>query len=511
MRPLSMVRAGRIRFATASLLALAVVGCSSDTWNRYRAERMVWKANMTVRRLKVNPVVASTDDYEKAMKAFEEVADRFPAPAVHDTSEIRSADRRLLARISGRALIQAARLRSERRQTEKALTLCDRVLKDYAFDQPLCLEAQYTKGRVLEGNNQIGRAIEEYEKLIAEYPPSVRGGDVPIQQVLALPVRIAEYYQSVGDTAHASARFDEARAYYQRVIDQYPRSSTSAVARLKLGTTYSDQGRYADAIGVLEQMSSEPAVTEDQAAEIAFTIGTLYENGLKNHPRSLEAFDRVLREHPQSAMAGRAQLMIGTVNREMGNAQKAIDAFKKTRTDYPSDLESGAAAEFQIAQIYEEQDSWPQALEEYTATSADYPKTRYGLLAPLVIAQHYRREGDKDAAKLALDRAVATYHEFMAQNAQSPLAAVAQDYVAQARMMQENWPEAVEELVRYGDRYSESANAAIALLSASRICVERLGNRERAGDILRKIASRYPNTPVARQAESELQKLDQAG
>ena len=505
-----MLRRDGLRFAATAILALGLAGCASDTWNRYRAERMVWKANMAVRRLQVNPVIASNEDYEQATSAFEAVAARFPAPAVRDTSEIRSEDRLLLARISGRALLQAARLRSERRQPDQALALCDRVLGEYRFDQPLCLEAQYLKGHVLEGTNQIGRAIEEYETLVATYPPTVRGGDVPIQQMLDLPLRIAGYYQSLGDSARALERYADAREYYRKVIAEYPGTSTSAVARLKLGSAFASERRHADAIATLEEMSSEPSVTPDQAAEIVFTIGTMYEDGLGDHVRGLRAFERVLAEHGRSPMAGRAQLMIGTVYREMKDNAKAIDAFKRTLAEHPADFESASAAQFQLAQIYEEQNQWAQALQEFNATTANFPRTRYGLLAPLAVAQHYRASGDNEAASLALGRAVDTYHDFMEQNSQTALAAVAQDYIAQARMLQQNWPEAVEELVRYGDRYSQLGNAPLALLSASRICVEKLGNRDRAADILKKIASRYPDTPVSRLAEEELQKIQQA-
>jgi tetratricopeptide (TPR) repeat protein len=471
---------------------------------------MVWKANMALRQLKVNPVIAREEDYEKAIGSFEAVTARFPAPAVRDTSELGDEDSKLLARISGRALLQAARLRGERSQHDKALALCDRVLHEYPFDIAMCLEAQYLKGTIMESAHRVGDAIAEYEKVVENFPPTVRGGGFPIQQVLDLPLRIGTYYQSLGDSVRARQRFETARRYYEGVIREYPASTTSAMARLKLSTTYSSQRRYADAIRCLEEMSREPSLVDDQKAEVLFTIGSLHEDGLRDHASSLATFEKLLREYGQSPIAPRAQLMIGTVHREVGRIEQAVAELRKVREQYPSDVENGSAAAFQLAQIYEGRDDWEEALQQYNETTASYPRTRYGLLAPLAVAQHYRRMKDVEAADLALERAAQTYHGFMEKNPDSPLVAVAQEYVSQARLLQQNWQEAVQELVRYGDRFPQLGNAPLALLSAAQISREKLGKPDLAAEILRKITERYPNTTVSEQAQRQLGQLPPA-
>jgi tetratricopeptide (TPR) repeat protein len=496
------------RAVPAVLAVLALAGCrAQETWDRFRAERMFWKANMEMRRLQVNPVIARDEDYEKALGAFEAIAGKFPPPAVRDTLEIHGQDARILARISGRALLQSARFRSQLGQTDRAAALCGRVLDEYAFDAALGIEARYLKGVVYERANDAVRAIAEYERLLSEQAPALRAGDVPLQEVLELPLRIVAYYEGVGDTATARGRTAGARDYYRRIIREFEGTSTAAAARMKLSAAFAGERRHAEAIGVLEELVGNPLLSAVEASEVDFAIGTLYEDGLRDHAKALEVFGRILDGGGQGPIAARTQLMIAAIYRETGDLPRAIEEFRKVPARFPADLESGAAAQFQIAQILESQEQWEEALNEYTATGVSFPRTRYGLMAPFAVAQHYRKTGDMEAASLAFERAVEGYRDIVQKNPGTPLAAQAQDAICQVRILEEKWPEAAQEFETYGDSYPLTPVAPLALLRAAALCERKLGDRERAGRILDKISTRYAGTPVARRADAERLRL----
>ena len=61
--------------------------------------------------------------------------------------------------------------------------------------------------------------------------------------------------------------------------------------------------------------------------------------------------------------------------------------------------------------VYERQDRWDKALEEYVILRDEYAETPVGLQVPLYLGQHYAQEGKEEAADRAYREAVVFYEQ----------------------------------------------------------------------------------------------------
>ena len=169
-------------------------------------------------------------------------------------------------------------------------------------DADLRAEARYMLGRVLQMRGKWQDAMEEFARLEAEHPESEWVGDAMIQQ--------GQCRVALGQGEEAVARFEAARA-------RYPNTRVGVAATYHLGLVY---------LGVVR----------DQRPD---------------RQRAQEAFERVIKEAPESEYALRSRVFVASIYRDKGEIQRALATYKQVAEMSP-DSRWGELARAQLAFLY---------------------------------------------------------------------------------------------------------------------------------------------------------------
>lgn len=104
------------------------------------------------------------------------------------------------------------------------------------------------------------------------------------------------------------------------------------------------------------------------------------------------------------------------------------------------------------------------------------------------------------------EQAAKSFRDFIARNPKGALAHNAQYWVGEAVYVTRDFRAALNEFGKVASDYPQSAKVPDALLKIG-YCYYELGAHAKAREVLSQVASRYPNTTVAKSAELRLEKM----
>ena len=113
------------------------------------------------------------------------------------------------------------------------------------------------------------------------------------------------------------------------------------------------------------------------AARILFQIGTIYERQLQDHPKAIEAYQEVLKHHPDATYSAEALYRSGLIYAEhLSASNEAIDAYKAVITSHPNTLQAMMAS-FQLGELYRKLNRSEEAVQAYKTTVGYPERDRY--------------------------------------------------------------------------------------------------------------------------------------
>lgn len=102
-------------------------------------------------------------------------------------------------------------------------------------------------------------------------------------------------------------------------------------------------------------------------------IATIYERELLDYAKAVDAYKTVIKNNPRSVYAAEARYRIGIISADiLAKPNTALQAFNDVIKHHPNTLEAMMAT-FHIAEIYEKLQKFDEALQAYQKTSA-YPE-----------------------------------------------------------------------------------------------------------------------------------------
>ncbi len=169
----------------------------------------------------------------------------------------------------------------------------------------------------------------------------------------------AQVLANNAETAYRDGQYNEAADMYQQLKDRYPYSRYALLAELRLGDSYLKAQRY------------------DEAA-------LAYEDFIRLHPRN-EAAPYALY---QLGMTYHAQIL--TPDRDSTSASKALETFKRLRSNYPNNEYSSQAAprmeecianlaahDMSVGDFYRHRERYEAAIGRYRQVITQYPDAGY--------------------------------------------------------------------------------------------------------------------------------------
>jgi len=227
----------------------------------------------------------------------------------------------------------------------------------------------------------------------------------------------------------------------------------------------------------------------------------------KQFEEAVEAYRKIAAQYPGSVLEVQAEFSIGHLYLVRGAFEEARAQYKKLTLDCDKKGNLCAEAHFAIGNTYELEQSWPAAEAEYKFIMNTFPFSAKSLDLPLYIIRHYRREkATPQTIDTAVDQAVAYYTNLKADSEQEKGDFILQGLVSRSFMEGERWLDALDSLDKLTRDFPDF-NPEQALWVKALIYANKLGDREKAKEELKKIVSDYPDSALAQKATIVIDKM----
>lgn len=244
--------------ASILLLLIFTAGCS----DQYQSERYLYKATRLAKDVFINPEAIPPQQFERAIKAYEIIFEKYP--------------KMWTAR---RARIAIGTLYLAKEEYEKARSVFRKAIELYPDDTGICIEARFATGKSYEKENLWNRALQEYMKIIADYPDT--------EMALSLPMYIASKDKDYGP----------AIAHYKNIAQKNPNSQLGFRALNFVSICYTKKGDWAQVVRSMEKL----AMDYPMAANVGLTLRTIADISVRrlNQPGLVtEIFGEFLKKYP---------------------------------------------------------------------------------------------------------------------------------------------------------------------------------------------------------------------
>jgi TolA-binding protein len=252
-------------------LSLVICGCSND---QYAVEKEYWQVKKLAESIFRNPAATPPNELERVVKQLESFIARNP--------------KNILAVESEFAIAGLYGIKEEFDASRKQLKS---IMKKYEGSARYCSEALFLIGNSYQAQNKWESALEQYKKVISDYPLTVRG--------LETPVFIAQYYKAKVQPNKMLSALEEAIDHYRALANKYPDSPLAYKAYTLISSCYSASKDWQNAIKTLNTITDkfQGKVRMDN---ILFDLILLNKKELKNATKAQEALDRLIKEYPDS-------------------------------------------------------------------------------------------------------------------------------------------------------------------------------------------------------------------
>ena len=459
-----------------------VTSCSNqkDITLRYKMEKSYYESERMRGILSLNLKAATPEDFKKLIKSYQKVIELSSLlPEISLAQDISD--------IASSAQVRIAELYILQKNLDSAKVSLEKVLENYPGNIPQNKTALLSLGQIYERKNQKEKAVEIYHRLLQNYPPVMKN-KLPDLTLLSLPNHLLQIFSAKEEKPQRDAEFNFARKYYQDLISSYPNTQVSLAASLNLARSFQLLNLWKESLEILESAKDSTGQTP---GPVLLQIGNIYFDELKDEKNALITFGRILESSSDSSSKAEAQMKIGMIYFQKKDYSKAKEELSKVKKLFPGEGNFIATSQYLIAQIYENNDEWDRALNEYDWLKVNYFLTPEGLEAPLRIAVYYQRE-NKGLAKEYFEKGFRHYDELLSKYKDKPFVPLIELQKSKLYLLQKDWGNAVSTLQKIAGKYPGTDAGLSALLLLWRIYHTDLKDDAKSKDILDRIKTDYP-------------------
>lgn len=243
------------------------------------------------------------------------------------------------------------------------------------------------KANIYKDSEQFAKAKEDYLEYLRRYPDDKNN---------------AEIFYWLGWMAAKEEKYAESAKYYNDGIKLYPKEDISEKSKLELAKiTYYQLNQKDEGIKLLESQTFSEHSNSMEPIYL-FNLGKMYTD-LPAPEKGRDYFDLIIKKYPSNPLYYDALLEKGKLLFKNENYNEAIDLFLKiieSRKD-----ETGAEAQFYLAESYEKLDNVQEALLQYMKIDFQYSAYEYWTAkAWLKAGIIYYNNNDLDKSKQLLKK-----------------------------------------------------------------------------------------------------------
>ncbi len=505
------MRAGALRILALGLLALSLSGCEEIglASKRYRAERILWWAEHAETAARLKKQKPDSTELLRLRSGYLRVREGVQAPPAKEYSGRARPTAQGLIRVLGLAELHAGRLAMEAHRPDLALEKMDDVVQMATLDRVLQRQVDFFRVSTFRELGQAQEAIAVMHQMLTRHPPLPPTTAEQEDPILGLPERIVEIRREMGDEEGVKRELAAAEQYYRGLLTRKWPPTLEAQIRARAIRVQLERGEWSagfDELAALRDLvAASPALTQ-LVPEIRYSEGKLRSLRDQDPTMAVALLDSMAAEFPKSPFAPQAIFDAGALLEKHGKKRPAIEHYRTLLARYPENRSVAPMALFRRAMIEEQLGDWQASKTTLDLIPSLYPDTQAAVEAPIAIVNRYLATRQRDAARLALQKAVNTYRGLIARDTASAYAPTYQWGIVRCHMALGNWKEAldaVDEMIR---KHQGHPLVAQGLLEGATLA-HRHGEDVRARGYLERFLAYYPTSPLAADVRRELSKL----
>lgn len=256
-------------------------GCGQD---QYAIERDYWRVNRQAQAVFKNPVATPMNEVDRVVNLLRKFA------SAHEKNVL-----------AVRAEFTIGKVYLAKGMYDQARGQFEAVSKKYAQSAAVVSEAIFLTGSAYQMQDNADAAIAQFRKVIAKYPLSPRG--------LQMPKYIALYYASRHEPLKMQEAYKEAIAHYEGLAKKDMKSALALRAYTLIAECYGGLRDWNKSISALETIIEN---FKDKAPMdgVLLNIAVIYLRELQDKARFRETLARLLKDYPSSRYARAAQEML---------------------------------------------------------------------------------------------------------------------------------------------------------------------------------------------------------
>lgn len=462
--------------AVALVFVLLLAGCSKN----YMAERKFYEAKQ---------VLASADKkdpaaLDKAIRAFEDVADQYPGTA---------------KALESLQIISNIYMRQKKfAEAREAMT---KLMENSSSSKDSAADARYSIGQIYEVEGNWKSAEQTYWDL-AEYSPlSMKG--------LYAPIRIISHYKQLKQSRELKETFVKALDHYDGLIKQVGEIDAVAPVKNYQALAYLVNGDADRAItiwlGIADEFPKSPF------APMGLLASAEQEWNRKNQDKAVELYNKYFALYPSHFLAAQTAVGVGMRYHQDKDFVKAREWYSKALEQYyKKDSAKQADIKLLIGKTFQDEDKWPEADVQYTEIETQYGNTTAALQVPLIRANYFQMQGDKKKSDAILDEALQKYDQLQGDGTDQKLNQFTERVRAQALAQKGDWDKVVEEVDKHMQEETVDSKKGRWLFLKALLIQNRLNKPDVAASLFKEFLQKYPNDPLAPKAKSLLENLSNA-
>jgi tetratricopeptide (TPR) repeat protein len=395
------------------LLLVAGCGRAAQEAAVFRVLRGLYRAGQLERAERLGGVAPDSASLMRIHAAYIKPLD----PALADLARSKGGPRtdleRELLQAVGRGEIHAATLALGAGRADLALERCQALAAIAQGDTAVTRQADIVVSGALRRLGRHEEAIQAMKAMMAHYPPRPPDSTGVEDVVLGLPTTVVEVRKEMGDEAGASRELDAAERYYRGLLAAGPLDPRlEGQIRSRLVHTALERGDRAAAVAGLDTLetlvSAAPAMSP-LIPEIRYTRAKVMTPNVRDPGPVIAALERVAFEFPESPFAAPALFDAAVIEERAGRLADARDGYAAVAARFPTNAGIASTALMRQAMVEDRLGAWETSKSLLESIPAKYPRTTAAARAPLAVAEHYARVGDRQGLRASLRRAVDVY------------------------------------------------------------------------------------------------------
>jgi TolA-binding protein len=253
------------------LVTCILSGCGQD---QYAVERDYWKVNQKVQAIFKNPLATPPNEVERVVALLNKFTTKYPQNT-----------------LAVRAGLSIGKLYMVIGQQEQARTQFADMTRKYGKSSSVVSECLFLTGKSYQLQDDAESAINQYRKIIAKYPLSQRG--------LQMPLYIAQYYGASKDEPKMRDAYTDAVAHYESLAQKDMKSALAFRAYTLVAECYAGLKDWPQAIATLETIETN-FKTHAPMAGVLMNIAIIYHRELHDKRMARATLQRIIDEYPKS-------------------------------------------------------------------------------------------------------------------------------------------------------------------------------------------------------------------